>query len=120
MMITMKTVVAVPVLIAAALTLASCSAAPQPEETLRSADYEELVTELPSFNGADLDQLRAMSHNICDLLNEQPKPKGYLYAVKALTDGGFTGGDSGAFITYSVAAYCPALSDKMLLPEDLP
>lgn len=82
---------------------------------MSESEFVSHAQSLSSFHGSPDDLVRQTGKAICHLLDEQPNQNGWLAGLKALTDDGFDPGDTGAFITYSVAAYCPHHGD--LLPH---
>lgn len=54
------------------------------------------------------------AHNVCDAMKGEAEPDvAWVRTVGAMTDGGMDAGDAGAFITYSVAAYCPDQLERL-------
>ena len=92
---------------AAALLLAGCSS----PQALTDSDYLRLVkqnvTELADHSNADI---RKDGQLACETLAGKD---GWVQAVAALTQAGFTGRDAGEFIAYAAGRYCPNLKNKL-------
>ena len=95
----------------AALGLSGCAGA----KTLPESEHFDMVRERESFAPVDDAQLRQFSADICEVLEEVPEPDGYMAILDVYLDNGYDAGDTGAFIAFSVAQYCPEQREKIPL-----
>lgn len=88
------------------LLLAGCSAA-TPAQALPESDYFSLARGISAkFESMSDDQLRTLGKATCKYLGTV-KEDAWLGAVKTMADSGYTGGEAGQLIAFSVSEYCP-------------